>query len=119
MTTPNFTPSTLEDGEVAALLVEGQVGEALAVGAQQVPLVTHQGRVVQVLAAPLVEADDEGGLEAAGTVEHLEHLGRVGREGVPAGQLLGVGVAGQEALGETDDVDPLALGPLQTLDQLG
>src|SRR5262249_14112558 len=32
---------------------------------------------------------------------------------------LGVGVAGQEALGEADHLDPLALGPLQPLDHLG
>src|SRR5262249_50846053 len=95
------------------------VGGALAVGAQDVPLVRHQGGVVQVAAAQLVEADDERGVEAGGAVEQLQGLARAEGEGVLAGQLLGVGVAGEEALGETDDLDAVALGLLQPLDHLG
>src|SRR5262249_21127245 len=49
----------------------------------------------------------------------LQRLGRAEGEGVPAGQLLGVGVAGQEALREAEHLDPLALGLLQALDHLG
>src|SRR5207244_11242406 len=92
---------------------------ALAVRAHDMALMDNESRIVQIAAAPLIEADDEGGVEAGGAVEHLEGLGGVEGEGVLAGQLLGVGVAGQEALGEADHLDPLVLGLLQPLDHLG
>src|SRR5262249_10575221 len=45
-------------------------------------------------------------------------LRRVGRERPFPGRLLLVGVAGQEALRERDDLDALAVGPLQARDDL-
>src|SRR6266436_5258449 len=77
-----FDPASLEDGELAALLVKGHVGGALAVRPQDMPLVRHQGRVVQVAAAQLVEADDERGVEAGGAIQQLQGFGGVKSEGM-------------------------------------
>ena len=82
-------------------------------------LVRYQGRIVQVAAAQLIEADDERRVKGRGTVQHFEGLGRVEGEGVLAGQLLGVGVAGQEALGERDHLHSFALGLFHPADHLG
>ena len=106
--------AALEDRELAALLVELHVGRALAVGAEEVPLVDDGGGVVQVAAAQLVEADDRASPRS----------GRCGRAAPSSaasraanaclrGDLLGVRVAGQEALGEADDLDAVAVGPLR------
>ena len=45
-------------------------------------------------------------------VEDLEQLRGIDGEGMLAGQRFLVGVAGQEALGEAEDLDVLALGTL-------
>src|SRR5262249_6364886 len=50
---------------------------------------------------------------------HLEHLRAIGGEGVLAGQVFLIGVAGQETLREADDFDAIAVGTLQALDDLG
>src|SRR5439155_22643815 len=106
----------LEHGEFAALLVKGLVSEALAVGAEYMSLVRNHGRVVKIGAAQLIEANDQSRIEPAGAVEDFQHLLGVGRESDLAGQFAAIGVAGQKALREADDVDTLALGAFQATD---
>ena len=82
-------------------------------------MLDHGGGVVQVAAAELVEADDCGGLKAAGGVEDFHHRARVEREGVAAGDLFGVGIAGQAAFGEADDLNAVVIGALEAVCDLG
>src|SRR5262249_20147036 len=77
------------------------------------------GRIVKVLAAQLVKADDERDLKSAGAGEGLEHLRRVGGKSVLAGQVFRVRVAGQETLGEADHLHAVPLGGVQRFDDLG
>jgi hypothetical protein len=114
-----FEPVDLPDGEVAALLVKLHVGGAFAVEAELLAVVGDDDGVVEVAAAQLIEPGDGHGGVAGGDVENAQHLRRIGGEGAFACEFLGVGIAGEEALGEGDDLRALGVGPFEAFFKAG